>query len=114
MEQRRSAEVQEQQAKFEEINRRQRFELERELKEQIMKAELEIVEKKTEIEESHQIDQAKVPKLKITAFNGTAGEWVRFGSMFITQVHNKNVSDEVKFGYLLEMVCPKVKDKFPI
>eukprot|EP00795_Rhopilema_esculentum_P005738 gene5738-10992_t len=53
--------------------------------------------------ESHQIDQAKLPKLKITAFNGTASDWVRFGNMFITQVHNKNVTDEVKIGDLLEM-----------
>ena len=75
---------------------------------QKMKAELEIVEKKMEMEESHQIDQAKLPKLRIMAFNGTASDWVRFENMFITQAHNKNVTDEVKFGYLLEMVCPKV------
>ena len=31
--------------------------------------------------------------------------------MFVTQVHNKNVTDEVKFGYQLEMVCPKVRDR---
>ena len=111
IEQRRLAEVQEQQAKFEEMNRRQRFELEKQLWEQKMKAELEIVEKKMEMEKSHQIDQAKLPKLRITAFNGTASDWVRFENMFVTQVHNKNVTDEVKFGYLLEMVCPKVRDK---
>ena len=111
IEQRRLAEVQEQQTKFEEKNRRQRLELEKELWEQKMKAELEIVEKKMEMEKSHQVDQAKLPKLKITAFNGTASNWVRFENMFITQVHNKNVTDEVKFGYLLEMVCPKVQDK---
>lgn len=67
------AEVQEQQAKFEEINRTQRFEPERELWERKMRAELEFVEKKMEMERSHQIDQAKLTKLKITAFNGTAG-----------------------------------------
>ena len=111
IEQRRLVEVQEQQARFEEINRRQRFELEKELWEQKMKAELEIVEKKMEMEKSHQNDQAKLPKLKITAFNGAASDWVRFENMFITQVHNKNVPDEVKVGYLLEMVCPKVQDK---
>ena len=55
-----------------------------------MKAELEIVEKRIEMEKSHQIDQAKSPKLKITAFNGTARDLVRFENMFITQVHNKN------------------------
>ena len=76
-----------------------------------MKVELEIVEKKMEIEKSHQIDQAKLPKLKITAFNGTASYWVRFENMFITQVHNKHVTDEVKFGYLIEIVCSKVRDR---
>ena len=76
-----------------------------------MKAELEIVEKKMEMEKSHQIDEAKLPKLRITAFNGTASEWVRFENMFVTQVHNRNVTDKVKFGYLLEMVFPKVRDK---
>ena len=29
--------------------------------------------------------------------------------MFITQVDKKQISDEVKFGYLLEMVCPHVR-----
>ena len=72
IEQRRLAEVKKQQAKFEEMNRRQRFELEKQLWEQKMKAELEIVEKKIEMEKSHQIDQAKLPKLRITPFNGTA------------------------------------------
>ena len=89
IEQRRLAEVQEQQPKLEEINRRQRFELEKELWEQKMKAELEIVEKKMEMEKNHQIDQAKLPTLKITALNGTASDWVRFENMFVTQVHNK-------------------------
>jgi len=39
-----------------------------------MKAEQEIVEKKMKIEKSHETDQAKLPKLKITAFNGTASD----------------------------------------
>lgn len=31
--------------------------------------------------------------------------------MFITQVHSRPVSDEEKFGYLLEMVVPKVRER---
>ena len=31
--------------------------------------------------------------------------------MFVTQVHDKEISEEEKFGYLLEMVSPKVRDK---
>ena len=54
---------------------------------------------------------AKLPKLKITQFNGTTADWVRFENMFITQVDSKPISDEEKFGYLLEMVSGKVRDK---
>ena len=31
--------------------------------------------------------------------------------MFVTQVDSKPISDEEKFGYLLEMVNGKVRDK---
>jgi hypothetical protein len=31
--------------------------------------------------------------------------------MFTTQVHDKPISDEEKFGYLLEMVNPKVRER---
>ena len=31
--------------------------------------------------------------------------------MFLTQVHNNNVLEELNFGYQHEMVCPKVQDK---
>ena len=72
IEQRRLAEVQEQQAKIEEINRRQRFEQEKELWEQKMKAVLEIVEKNMEMQKSCQADPAKLSNLKKTALIGTA------------------------------------------
>ena len=44
-------------------------------------------------------------------FNGTAADWVRFENMFITQVDKKQISDEVKFGYLLKMLCPHVRTR---
>ena len=47
----------------------------------------------------------------ITPFKGTPSDWVRFEKMFITQVHNKSISVAQKFGYLLEMVNPKVRAK---
>ena len=31
--------------------------------------------------------------------------------MFVVQVHNKPISDEEKFGYLLEMASPKVRER---
>jgi hypothetical protein len=49
--------------------------------------------------------------LKITQFNGTTEDWVRFENMLITQVDSKPISDEEKFGYLFEMVSGKVRDK---
>ena len=54
---------------------------------------------------------AKLPKLRITPFKGTPTDWVRFKNMFVTQVHNKPISVEEKFGYLLEMVSPAVRGK---
>ena len=47
----------------------------------------------------------------ITPFKGTPTDWVRFENMFITQVHNKSISAEKKFGYLLQMVNSNVRAK---
>ena len=44
-------------------------------------------------------------------FKGTSSDWVRFENMFVAQVHSRQVSDEEKFGYLLEMVVPKVRER---
>ena len=63
------------------------------------------------MEKAARATQAKLPKLKITPFNGTTADWVRFENMFITQVDSKPISEEEKFGYLLEMVNGKVRDK---
>ena len=75
------------------------------------KAELAMVEKKLKSEKISHQDKAKLPKLQITQFNGTAADWIRFENMFITQADKKQISDEVKFGYLLEMVCPHVRTR---
>ena len=69
------------------------------------------MEEKIEIEKSHQIDQANLPELKITALNDTAIKCVMFENMFVTQVHNKSLTDKVKFGHQLELVCRKARDK---
>ena len=78
--------------------------------EEKLEAELEITHKKLELERNARSTTAKLPKLKITSFKGTPTDWVRFSNMFITQVHNKSISAEEKFGYLLEMVSPKVRE----
>ena len=109
----REKELQEFRAKQELQERLERDKRESELKllQEKCRAELELTEKKLEMEKTAKSTHAKLPKLKITSFKGTAADWVRFENMFLTQVHAKPISDEEKFGYLLEMVNAKVRDK---
>ena len=69
-------------------------------------AELQITERKIEMEKSAKSSLAKLPQQKITA-----ADWVRFENMFLTQVDKRPISDEEKFGCLLESVVPKVRDR---
>ena len=62
-------------------------------------------------EKSARSTTTKLPKLKITPFDGMSTDWVRFENMFLTQVHGKPISAEEKFVYLLEMVSHKVREK---
>ena len=71
---------------------------------------MELTHKKLELEKNARSTTAKLPKLKISSFKGTLTDWVRFSNMFITQVHNKLISAEEKFGYLLEMVSSKGRE----
>ena len=70
-----------------------------------------MTEKKIEMETQAKASLAKLPRLKITPFKGTAADWVRFENMFLTQVGSRPISEEEKFGYLLESVVPKVRDR---
>ena len=74
-------------------------------------AELQATHKRLELEKEARSTTAILPKLIITPFKGTPTDWVRFENMFITQVHNKSISAEEKFGHLLEMVNPNVRAK---
>ena len=69
-----------------------------------------VVEKKLEMEKTAVTSTTKLPKLKITPFKGTVGDWVRFENMFLTYVDVKSISDEEKFGYLLESISPKERE----
>jgi hypothetical protein len=91
--------------------RERQDEHERRLWERKLEAELHLTKKKLEMENSARETTAKLPKLKITPFKGTPTDWVRFENIFLTQVHQKPITDGEKFGYLLEMVCQKVRDK---
>ena len=90
---------------------RERQQQEKKFWEEKFEAELRMAEKKPEMETAAKATHAKPPKLRITPFKGTSSDWVRFENMFITQVHSQPVSDEEKFGYLLEMVGPKVRER---
>ena len=70
-----------------------------------------MAEKKLEMEKTAVSSSTKLPKLKITPLKGTAGDWVRFENMFFSKVGAKLISDEEKFGYLLESIGPKVRDQ---
>ena len=76
-----------------------------------MRAELEMAEKKIEMEKATKAAQAKLPELKITPFNSTPVDWIRFQNMLTSQIHNKPLSDEEKYRYLLKLVAPKVRSR---
>ena len=82
---------------------------ERRMWQEKFEAELEATHRRLELEKDTRSNTAKLPKLKITPFKGTPTDWVRFENMFVTQVHNRSISAEDKFGYLLEMVSPNVR-----
>ena len=77
--------------------RERQEEHERKLWEAKLEAELRMTQEKMEIEKSARGTTAKLPKLKI-----------------LTQVHEKPITDEKKFGYLLEMVCQRLDIKLQI
>jgi hypothetical protein len=87
-------------------------EKEKALWEERLKAEIKMTEKKLEMETAAKVCRSKLPELKITPFKGTPDDWIRFENMFTTQVNNKPISAEEKFGYLLELVDPKIRDRF--
>ena len=86
-------------------------ERERQLWKEKNEAELQTTQKKLEMEIAARTSTAKLPKLKITPFNGTATDWVRFENMSLSLVHEKATTPEEKYGFLLKMVCPKVREK---
>ena len=65
-----------------------------------------MTESKIEMEAQAKARMAKLSRLKITPFKGTAADWLRFENMFFTQVDSRPISSQEKFGYLLESVVP--------
>eukprot|EP00795_Rhopilema_esculentum_P008405 gene8405-biopygen9466 len=110
-EDKRMLERQKQLADHEEKIRKERYLQEKSLWEERMHAEIKLAEKKLEMECGAKATFSKLPELRVTPFKGTIADWIRFENMFTSQVLSKGFSDEVKFGYLLEMVNPRVRDK---
>ena len=88
-------------------NLKLKYEKERQYQEEMHERQREMWEEKLDVRAT----TVKLPKLRITPFKGTPTDWVRFENMFMTQVHNKPTSDEEKFGYVLEMASPKVRER---
>ena len=47
--------------------------------------------------------------MKLAPFKELAIDWVRLENMFLSQVHNKDLSDEEKFTFLQKLVTPKIR-----
>ena len=62
-----------------------------------------------EIVKSDEKVSVKLPKLKITKFEGTALDWFRFWNQFETEIDQVQISPISKFSYLKELLVPKVR-----
>ena len=67
---------------------------------------LELEEKKLKMAEKTKV-KTKLPDLHKTKFQGTHLDWVRFWSLFETQIDHTPMQEE--FSYLKELVVPKVR-----
>ena len=62
-----------------------------------------------EIVKSDEKVSVKLPKLKITKFEGTALDWFWFWNQFQTEIDQVQISPISKFSYLKELLVPKVR-----
>ena len=53
--------------------------------------------------------QAKLPKLTITTFDGSYGDWPRFWGQYSETIDKSSVPPVTKFTYLRELLCDKAK-----
>ena len=60
-----------------------------------------------EIVKSDDKVSVKLPKLKITKFEGTASDW--FWNQFKTEIDQVQISPISKFSYLKDLLVPKVR-----
>ena len=62
-----------------------------------------------EIVKSDEKVSVKLPKLKITKFEGTALDWFWFWNQFETEIAQVQISPISKLSYLKELLVPKVR-----
>ena len=63
---------------------------------------------RNEIVKSDEKVSVKLPKLKITKFEGTALDWFRFWNQFETEINQVQRSPISNFSNLKELLAPKV------
>ena len=99
-----------------------KLELERVHKEEERKRELEhkdlilqqqIKFEKTQAEKSidKQVKNVKLPKLSITKFSGKYSDWLSFWNTFEVEIDSTELPSVSKFGYLKELLEPKVRSE---
>ena len=97
-------------SKREDQQRKERMNLELELHEAKMKLQSEYVVKPAKNETiniSNVKAEAKLPKLRITEFNGTYADWPRFWGQYSKTIDKTTVPPVTKFSYLREALCEK-------
>ena len=103
-------ELQKLQLDYEAQKKKEMFDKEKQIMREKLEEELKMAEKKFELEREVKLSFSKL-KVKLTPCKGSAVDWVQFENTFLSQVHNKDFSDEEKFTFLLELVTPKIRDQ---
>ena len=94
-------------------DQKKKMDFEMELHEAKMKLQAQQINKESKEPTSSEIPipnlQAKLPKLTITIFDGSYGDWQRFWGQFSETIDKTNVLPVTKFTYLRELLCDKAK-----
>ena len=95
-------------------DQKKKMDFEMELYEAKMKLQAEHLkaeskEEPTSSENSVSQLRAKLPKMTITVFDGSYGDWPRFWGQFSETINKTSVPPVTKFTYLRELLCDKAK-----
>ena len=103
--------VKSEEEKIEQEKRRQQFEQELKFEETKLEMKQEYVKRleETRTKSPTKGNNAKLPKLVITKFQGTHLDWQRFWGQFETEIDKAEISQVAKLSYLKELVVPKVR-----